>query len=77
MEETNKTFRADLEASYKSFDEMIQEKDTSEYCIFPVKNYDLYSFYEKQRDMFWVTQEIDFSQDRHSWDTLPENDRTF
>jgi ribonucleoside-diphosphate reductase beta chain len=51
--------------------------DTAKYSIFPLQHPTLYEFFETQRDMFWVSAEIDFSNDRYSWDSLQENEREF
>lgn len=51
--------------------------DTTRYSVFPIEHPELYAFYQKQRDMFWVTAEIDFSNDRQSWDSLPQAEREF
>ena len=45
--------------------------------IFPIKNEEIYAFYEKAQSCFWILKEIDFSNDKHDWDILNENEKYF
>jgi ribonucleoside-diphosphate reductase subunit M2 len=46
--------------------------------IFPIKNERIYKFYEDSQSAFWILKEIDFSKDKHNWDTkLNENEKYF
>lgn len=46
--------------------------------IFPIQNQQIYSFYELARSCFWIEKELDFSKDKHDWDTkLNTNEQFF
>ena len=46
--------------------------------IFPIKNETIYEFYNKATSCFWILKEIDFSNDKHDWDTkLNEDEKYF
>ncbi len=69
--------REELSEFMKNYKRNLHTLDTSKYSLFPVEYPELYAFYERQRDMFWVTQEIEFGQDRYSWDSLHKKERKF
>lgn len=52
-------------------------KDTSDLAFFPIKNERLIAFYHDQKNVFWVPSEIDYSNDRSSWDDLSEDVREY
>lgn len=66
-----------IDENYSKFCKEIKLRDMSAYAIFPLNHKQLFSFFETQRDMFWVVQEIDFSSDRNSWDTLSSDEKGF
>lgn len=46
--------------------------------IFPIKNNEIFNFYEMARSCFWIEKEIDFSKDKFDWDNkLNKNERHF
>lgn len=46
--------------------------------IFPIKNSQIYNFYESARSCFWIEKELDFSKDKNDWDnSLNDNERHF
>lgn len=46
--------------------------------IFPIQNQQIYNFYELARSCFWIEKELDFSKDKHDWDTkLNSNEQFF
>lgn len=48
------------------------------YTLFPIKFPKLYNFYEKQRDAFWVPNEVDLEVDVNDWrNKLTDNDKHF
>ena len=50
--------------------------DASEYSFFPIKHKSLHDLYQKQKTMFWVPGEIDFSDgDTHYSDLSPDIQR--
>lgn len=56
---------------------METEKDFSRYAFLPMENKYLLSFYQRQRDSFWVPNEISFKNEREQWDALKEDERKF
>jgi len=71
------TLADQLSAFMKQYTTDIKVLDTARYSIFPLQYPGLYEYFENQRDMFWVSAEIDFSNDRYSWDSLQHNEREF
>lgn len=57
----------------------ILTKDTgnSRYTLFPIKYPDIFAFYEKQKNCFWVFNEIDYSADLNDWERLTDDERYF
>lgn len=48
------------------------------YCLFPIKEHDIWKYYKEQESVFWTAQEVDLSQDLHDWkNNLNENERYF
>lgn len=45
--------------------------------IFPIQNQQIYNFYELARSCFWIEKELDFSKDKHDWDTKLKPDEQF
>lgn len=45
--------------------------------IFPIQNQQIYNFYELARSCFWIEKELDFSKDKHDWDTKLKSDEQF
>lgn len=43
------------------------------FCIFPIKDNEVWSLYKKQIGMFWTMEEIDFSKDYNHFIDLPES----
>lgn len=48
-----------------------------DYSFFPIKNPRLEEYYQKQKNMFWTPQEIDYSEDRQQWDSLDDDTKKF
>ena len=57
--------------------EPLLTEDENRYVMFPIKDHDVWSMYKKQIDCFWRAEEIDFSKDLSSWETLTDNERFF
>jgi ribonucleoside-diphosphate reductase subunit M2 len=55
----------------------ITDEDSSQYSFFPIKYHILESYYQKQKDMVWTAQEIDYLGDRSDWDRLDKDSKTF
>ena len=60
-------------------DEPLLQRDTgdSKYVMFPVKYPDVFEMYKKATSVFWVTDEINFTQDLIDIDKLTANERHF
>lgn len=53
------------------------DKDYSKYAFLPMNNQHLLSFYQRQRDSFWVPNEVSFKNEREQWDSLKEGEKQF
>lgn len=53
------------------------EEDLTRFSFFPIKNPTLIEYYHEQKNLFWVPSEIDYSNDRTSWDQLDEDTRNY
>jgi ribonucleotide reductase beta subunit family protein with ferritin-like domain len=45
--------------------------------IFPIKNNNIYNFYELARSCFWIEKELDFSKDKYDWDNKLNSDEQY
>ncbi len=62
----------------KSLPEILTlDPGNSRYTLHPIKYPGIYEFYKKQKNCFWVHDEIDYSADLNDWETLDENERYF
>lgn len=57
--------------------EPLLTEDDNRYVMFPIQDHDVWSMYKKQVDCFWRAEEIDFSKDLTSWETLTDNEKYF
>jgi ribonucleotide reductase beta subunit family protein with ferritin-like domain len=51
--------------------------DPNRFVMFPIKDQDIWSMYKRQVDCFWRAEEIDFSKDMKSWETLNKDEKFF
>jgi ribonucleotide reductase beta subunit family protein with ferritin-like domain len=51
--------------------------DPNRFVMFPIKDQDIWSMYKRQVDCFWRAEEIDFSKDMKSWETLNKDEKYF
>ncbi len=58
-------------------DEVLLEKSTNRFVLFPIKFKDIYDEYKKAESSFWTANEIDLSKDMNDWDSLNENEQYF
>ena len=59
-------------------EKILTEVGTERFSIFPIKHYDLWDFYKKQLNSFWIPEEINLSVDLNDWnDKLNDNERFF
>ena len=57
----------------KAVSNSVTERDFTGLAFLPVKNKVLEKLYQKQKDVFWTAQEVDYTNDRSHWDrTTPE-----
>ena len=61
----------------KTQDEPLLTEDENRYVMFPIQDHDIWSMYKKQVECFWRAEEIDFSKDLTSWETLNEDEKYF
>jgi ribonucleoside-diphosphate reductase subunit M2 len=47
------------------------------YTLFPLQAPDIWHLYTQQLQKFWTHEEVDFSQDLRSWNTLSPDEQTF
>jgi ribonucleotide reductase beta subunit family protein with ferritin-like domain len=47
------------------------------YSLFPIEHEDIYNNYKQQLARFWDFQEIDFSNDAKSWNTMNKHEQNF
>lgn len=53
------------------------ESNQEDFCIFPIKNDDIWSFYKKSQSSFWVAEEINLYEDITDWEKLNSNEKKF
>ena len=58
-----------------AFVEPIMVRNDDRYCLFPLEHPKLLDMYKEQLSKFWTVEEIDFSKDRESWDTMPPSEQ--
>jgi ribonucleotide reductase beta subunit family protein with ferritin-like domain len=59
-------------------EEPILKENKDRFVLFPIKYPLLWDAYKKAEASFWTAEEIDFSKDRHDWDTkLNDNEKYF
>ena len=47
------------------------------YCLFPIVHHDIWQLYKTQQEKFWLAEEVSFTEDRKSWQTLNEDEQKF
>lgn len=57
--------------------ETFDNRDCTELSFLPIRNPLLEAFYQEQKNCFWTVSEIDFSNDRTSWDQLDLNTKIY
>jgi ribonucleotide reductase beta subunit family protein with ferritin-like domain len=59
------------------FTEPLLTPCNSRYVMFPIKDNEIWNMYKKQVDCFWVTQEVNLSQDLMDWDKMGPDEKHF
>ena len=55
----------------------ILQDDSSRFVMYPIVHSDLFKRYTQQLSSFWVTQEVDLSNDLNGWQNLNVAERQF
>lgn len=53
------------------------ERDFTNLAFLPIRNPILESYYQKQKRVFWIAQEIDYTNDRSHWDRTTDSVRHY
>jgi len=61
----------------KTTNEPLLTEDPNRYVMFPIQDHDIWAMYKRQVDCFWRAEEIDFSKDMASWNTLTKDEKYF
>ena len=61
----------------KTVKDPLLTEDPTRYVMFPIQDHDIWSMYKRQVDCFWRAEEIDFSKDMASWNTLSNDEKYF
>ena len=67
LHETNKEMK----------EEIITQKNSRKYVLFPIVYNDIYNMYKKQQQAFWTAEEIDFAADINDYNKLNDNEKLF
>lgn len=57
--------------------EPLLTENPNRFVMFPIQYQDIWDMYNKQIDLFWRAEEIDFSKDREDWKKLNEGEKHF
>jgi len=56
---------------------ILRESGVSRFTLFPITYPDLWEFYKRHESAFWITDEVDLSDDMKDWQNLSDNERYF
>ena len=70
------SYSATTDLSYDK-DEILLQKSSSRFVLFPIKYHDIYEEYKKAEGSFWTSNEIDLSKDLTDWENLNEKEQNF
>ena len=57
--------------------EPLLTENPNRFVMFPIQYDDIWAMYNKQIDLFWRAEEIDFSKDREDWKKLNDGEKHF
>jgi ribonucleotide reductase beta subunit family protein with ferritin-like domain len=57
--------------------EPLTEISNDRYCLYPIKNTDIFELYTMQSNKIWFVSEIDFTNDYTAWQTLTPEEQEF
>ena len=65
--------------SFKHYDkeEDILKENPGRFVLFPLKHFDMWDMYKKQKACFWTASEIDLGQDLCDWEKLNQGEQHF
>jgi len=68
----------DISTKYKTnvYEPLLDPRE-NRLVIFPIKYPEIWQMYKKQRNAFWVPEEVDLSKDVSDWNKLNDNERFF
>ena len=58
-------------------DEPMLQDNEDRFCLFPIKENEVWRMYKQAEASFWTAEEIDLSTDFRDWETLTENEQHF
>ena len=58
-------------------DEPLLADDPNRFTLFPIRDQDIWSAYNKHKNAFWTAQEIDYSADAEDWEKLTNDEKYF
>lgn len=67
----------EINIDYSNVFEPILDPRENRLVIFPIRYPEIWQMYKKQRNAFWVPEEIDLSKDINDWNKLNDNERFF
>jgi len=57
--------------------EPLLDPSQDRYCLFPIRDDEIWHMYKKHEASFWTAEEIDLSTDKKDWDSLTNDERYF
>ena len=57
--------------------EPILEPNDGRFVIFPIQYNDIWEYYKKHQQAFWIAEEVDLTDDIMDWEDLSENEQLF
>jgi ribonucleotide reductase beta subunit family protein with ferritin-like domain len=61
----------------KEIFDVILSPRKDKYTLFPIEMNDVFDYYQKAKEMFWVPEEVDLVTDQKQWGTLSEGEKHF
>lgn len=58
-------------------EEKILQENPDRFVIFPIQYPDIWEYYMKHQSAFWITDEVDLSNDIRDWNNLSDNEKYF
>ena len=58
-------------------EEFLLKENPRRFVLFPIEHNDIWKMHKKAQSTFWVTEELDFTDDIKDWKKLTDNERFF